>query len=175
MTAEGVFPKSAGDIAYASEINVLYNINKLKDVTPTLPIGKSYAGLGTSEAWDTDPTDLDNTTDESFTTATGVGVVTTTSGDKVSSIEWDLGANSLRTYLWAKFDFTEDSAGQLRFYGSVDGTTWFSVGTTISANSNYNQQVLTVPIKFRYFAIAVLAQTAGADTSTLKVYGVACY
>lgn len=175
-TAEGVFPKIGNDPIYASEINTLYGINRLKGITPILPVAKNYGGgFGTTVAWSTDPTNLGNTTDEDISSATGVGSLITGAGTIFSSMEWDLGDNFFRTYLWVKADFTEDNLGTLEFIGSEDGSTWFSLGVQVQSNVNYNQQVLINPIKFRHIAMIISVSLAGGSESTLKVYEAVCY
>ena len=163
-----------GTVANATEVNAnfTYINNKLKDVVPTLPVGTLYVDR-TSSAWDTDPTDLSNTTDEDLTTATGAGIDTKTGDDKYCAIQWDTGSNTLMKYLWIKFDWTETSDGSVGLYTSEDGTTWTQIGTNIyDSTVTYNQQALTEPRKFRYLAIMVGAL---AGTVTLTTNEVICY
>ncbi|MCH8826843.1 MAG: hypothetical protein IIB16_07790, partial [Chloroflexi bacterium] len=90
-TAELIFPKVGNDPLFNSEING-FSRNNANGITPTI------------SGFNTNPTNLSNSTDSDLTTATGEGFA---QDGGIYIIKWDLGDNRLRESLFIKYGHRE--------------------------------------------------------------------
>jgi len=166
--AEGDFPKSSGDILYASEVNSFHSRNDIAGIVGTV-----------SGDWTTNPGDLANATDEDATTVTSGGEINTASFDQVGNITFDLGDNISRNSVHIKYQVQFDFAhhtNEARVLTSPDGVTYTQISSLLTENTTNTTftGAALVPVAnnpFRYLRIS-LVKARIATTSSLIVYEV---
>ena len=163
--AEGSFPKSDGDILYASEVNE-FSRNDCKGV---LPVATGFT---------VDPTDLANTTDEDAASVTGTGTLVDT--NDTAELTWDLGANIVHNTISIKYDWTCTVGGTsytIKLAVSEDDSTYVQVPslslTSTESSTTVNEGLVLPPTmsKFRYIRLTI-EDTVGNATLTVAVYEV---
>jgi len=161
--AEGTFPKSDGDVLYASEANTMWNnSNKLKDLTPTQ-----------TGDWSTAPTTMTNITDEDLTThSDGVANGTGTGGNAYLQI--DLGQTTYFTKISYKFTLANTGVAQtpdVRIQVSTDDSNWFDI-KTFTEDATYEGSLTgdLATIKARYIRFNLVVAPGGAGDKTLTMY-----
>lgn len=157
--AEGDFPKSDGDVLFASEVNKFHFGNLAKDILPT--------ETGT---FSTSPTGLANVTDEDMTTATNNMEC---NSSVLGFINVDLGENRFNQSIFTKFNYTH-GAGSFSIELSPNNSDW-TVQTQFSKTGNFNGEIFSFIdpfMKFRYlrYRISPGAATAGLVITELAVF-----
>ena len=161
--AEGDFPKSDGDVLYASEVN--YDLRPLN-----LSAGKTPTASGTFAV---SPTSLTNVTDEDLTTGTNTFEVATGNSGYIQVDEGRIKTHSMIGYKWDTT--TTDSGNRSRgVQVSEDASSWttvINVNSTGAGTSNLDDvQLLKVnELKFRYIRFYLTANT-GTNNITGKLY-----
>jgi hypothetical protein len=137
------------------------------------PINRAYGITPTVSDWDTDPTNLSNTTDDDWSTVTGQGILTTSAQYENATIKWDLGATytvkvRMKVAVWTN---TGSFGGWLR--SSTNDSTWDRTGrwSECLAGNNTSEEIYYCEsfIRGRYIRLAIFAAT-GAQTLNFKVY-----
>lgn len=158
--AEGDFPKSNGDVLYASEVNFLSR-NYALGIVPTI------------SNWNTDPTNLSNATDGDPDTETTAGSLQ----DEITAIfQFDLGVNKVHNTIAAKFTFTSTADPDVnRFatlYVSEDDITYNEITdfNVFTPDETIDKGIILPPSlsKFRYIQISCTDDNSGTPL-TLKI------
>lgn len=165
MAGETEFPKTNGDIFFASEANQLM-------------LGDAFARTPTLDGtWATNPTNLTNITDNDDATVTGTGI---SDSDNDSFIRIDTGINKKRGFIGFKIGLWVDTNGgntsDCKIDVSEDGSSWTGAQTVDANITDTSENINTgafdfSTIRFRHIRID-LHGAATDDGTNIKVYSI---